>query len=387
MFARLAADRLLRKFDRLDCGSLDLVLPNGRIESFSGKKPGMKARLQLNDWKVMSNLALRGDSGFAQDYQNGHWETDNLQNLLTFGLMNESATRQFISGSSLFNALSRLSYLLKRNSINGSRRNIHAHYDLGNEFYKVWLDESMTYSSAIFNSTSETLLEGQYNKYDRLLHRLEAQTGLVLEVGCGWGGFAERATSTHDFLVKGVTISDAQYQYARERLGKKAEIALEDYRMLDGMYDHIVSIEMFEAVGEAYWQTYFSKLKSLLKPNGKAIIQTITIADEKFEQYRAGGDIIRNFIFPGGMLPSPSRFKHEVSKAGFRQTDSFSFGLDYAKTLEIWLETFEQRSALIKAQGFDERFIRLWRFYLASCIAGFKTGRINVMQAELRHAQ
>ncbi len=386
MFARMAADQLLKKLDRIESGSLDLVLPNGRTETFSGKKPGLSAKLKLNDWKVVSNLALRGDSGFAQDFQRGNWETDNLQDLLTFSLMNENATKEFISGSSIFRTFSRLSYLFKRNSLSGSRRNIHAHYDLGNEFYKVWLDESMTYSSALFHTRDYTLLEAQNNKYDRLLDRLESQSGHILEIGCGWGGLAERGVETHDFSIKGVTISDEQYHYARNRLGNKADIVLEDYRNLTGSYDHIVSIEMFEAVGEAYWQTYFGKLKSLLREKGKAMIQTITIADDKFDQYRNGSDVIRDFIFPGGMLPSPSRFRQEAELGGFKMTDSFSFGLDYARTLEIWLDNFDRQRDAIKAQGFDDKFIRMWRFYLASCIAGFKTGRISVIQAELRHA-
>lgn len=386
MLARIAADRLLKKFDSLESGTLDIVLPNGKKESFGGKKPGIKASLKLNDWKVMSNLALRGDSGFAQDYQDGSWETDNLQNLLTFGLVNEKATSQFISGSQAYNALSRISYLFRRNSISGSRRNIHAHYDLGNEFYKVWLDEGMTYSSAIFNDPSESLTDAQNNKYDRILNHLGKGSGKILEVGCGWGGFAERAADRHGFSVRGVTISNAQYDYAAARLGKKAQIDLKDYRLLDGVFDHIVSIEMFEAVGEQYWNTYFSKLKSLLNKDGKAMIQTITIADDKFEKYRSGGDVIRNYIFPGGMLPSPSRFRMAAEKAGLHQTDSFHFGLDYARTLEMWLEKFDKERATIKAQGFDDGFIRMWRFYLASCIAGFRTGRISVMQAELKHA-
>jgi cyclopropane-fatty-acyl-phospholipid synthase len=386
MLARLAADKLFKSFDNLEAGSLDLVMPDGRRETFGGKRPGIQAKLRLNDWKVMSNLALRGDSGFAQDYQNGSWETDNLQNLLTFGLENESATSHLISGSSTFNMLARLSYFFKRNTMNGSRRNIHAHYDLGNDFYKIWLDQTMTYSSAIFNHDQDSLMMAQNNKYDRLLHQLGSTSGHVLEIGCGWGGFAERSANIRDFSIKGVTISEAQHEYARNRLGKKAEIVLEDYRSLTGMYDHIVSIEMFEAVGEAYWQTYFSKLKSLLKANGKAMIQTITIADDKFEKYRSGGDVIRNYIFPGGMLPSPSVFKQQCEKSGFRQVDSFHFGQDYARTIEIWLENFDNRSNEIRAQGFDEKFMRMWRFYLASCIAGFRTGRISVMQAELQHA-
>lgn len=386
MLAQFTADMLLKRLDKLDSGSLDLELPNGRTENFIGKKPGLRAKLRLHDWKVVSNLALRGDTGFARDYQDGNWDTDNLQDLLAFGLMNEAATGKFISGSPVFNTISRLSYAMRRNSTAGSRRNIHSHYDLGNDFYKLWLDESMTYSAAIFNQPDENLLNAQNNKYDRILDHLGSASGRVLEIGCGWGGFAARSLQTHDFAIKGITISDAQLAYATERLAGQAEIVSEDYRAQTGLYDHIVSIEMFEAVGEAYWQTYFNKLRSLLKTTGKAMIQTITIADDKFEAYRTGSDVIRSMIFPGGMLPSQSRFQQEAGKAGFKTTDIFDFGQDYARTLEIWLANFDRRRADVSALGYDDKFIRMWRFYLAACIAGFKTGRVSVIQAELQHA-
>ena len=276
-----------------------------------------------------------------------------------------------------------LSYLLRLNSVKGSKKNIHAHYDLGNDFYKLWLDPSMTYSSGIFKNSNDTLEQSQYNKYDRILDCLGEDKGSLLEVGCGWGGFAERAQTRGDFDVRGVTLSEEQHDYARDRLGAKADIVLEDYRHQNGTFDNIVSIEMFEAVGERYWPTYFNKIGSLLSKNGKAVIQTITMNDKDFPRYRQGGDFIRSYIFPGGMLPSPSRFEREVQKAGMQTGNTFYFGQDYARTLESWLHVFDQKKDEVIALGFDEGFIRLWRFYLAACIAGFRTGRTDVMQVEL----
>ena len=243
----------------------------------------------------------------------------------------------------------------------------------------------MTYSSAIFADDQEDLTKAQHRKYDRIIDRL-ANSGRVLEIGCGWGGFAERALEKRDYAIKGLTISDEQHAFATQRLDGKAQIALEDYRAQSGRYDHIVSIEMFEAVGEHYWPLYFRKLKSLLSGDGNALIQTITIGEDYFERYRQGADAIRTFIFPGGMLPSPKRFEEESVKAGFKLVDAFAFGQDYARTLEIWLQRFEERLAEVRALGFDEKFIRMWRFYLTSCIASFRIGRTNVMQMELQHA-
>lgn len=362
-------------------------MPNGRSYQFGNESHKKPVNLVIKDWRVLENLAVRGDTGFAEDYRSGKWDTNDLTSLLTIGLLNEKAVDQMISGSKSFQLLSRLSYFMRRNTIDGSKKNIHAHYDLGNDFYSLWLDKTMTYSSAIFKNTDDTLERAQHNKYDRLIERFESNNPSVLEIGCGWGGFAERCSDKMSASkVDGVTISDEQYHFAKDRLGDKAQVIKKDYRLLEGQYDQIVSIEMFEAVGEEYWSTYFKKVKSLLKEKGSALIQTITIADDKFESYRKGSDVIRSLIFPGGMLPSPKVFEQVAQADGLRMTDKFEFGQDYATTLEIWLENFDSKYVEIKKMGYDDGFIRLWRFYLASCIAGFRTGRINVMQAELRHA-
>lgn len=387
MIFRKTSDHFLRKLDGIREGHLKIEMPNGKSYEFGRSVHENPTNLIIKDWRVLENMALRGDTGFAEDYRAGKWETNDLTALLTIGLQNEGAVDQMISGSKSFRFLSRLSYLMKRNTIDGSKRNIHAHYDLGNDFYSLWLDKTMTYSAAIFKDQGESLETAQLHKYDRLIERFETQSPSVLEIGCGWGGFADRcAQETKDAKIHSVTISDEQFNYATKRVGDRAKIIKKDYRLLEGSYDQIVSIEMFEAVGEEYWSTYFKKVKSLMKDKGTALIQTITIADDKFESYRRGSDVIRSLIFPGGMLPSPLEFGKAANRDGLKITDQFEFGLDYARTLAIWLENFDSNYVGIKRMGYDDSFIRLWRFYLASCIAGFQTGRINVMQAELRHA-
>jgi len=385
MLERTITYQFLKAMSHIEFGSMDVTTPDGKRHEFRGTKPSVHATLVLNDWRAIQAFAVKGDIGFAEAYRDGWWDSDDLTNLFHVGLQNEAALDRYIYGSVIGRIATRISYLFTRNTLNGSKKNIHAHYDLGNEFYKLWLDESMTYSSAIFSSPTESLVQAQHNKYDRILERL-SDSGRVLEIGCGWGGFAERALHAKDYDIKGLTISNAQHDYATKRLGSNAKIALEDYRLQEGQYNNIVSIEMFEAVGERFWPVYFGKLKSLLAHKGKAVIQTITISNEYFERYRTGGDIIRTYIFPGGMLPSPQRFAEESKKAGLQITDTHKFGMDYALTIEHWRQCFENKLSEIRNLGFDEPFIRLWRFYLTCCIASFKVNRTDVMQVELTHA-
>lgn len=385
MLAQFTSDQLFRRLDKLESGCLKVTTPDGKTRIFEGKSAGETANIELHNWRVVSNVVRKGDIGFAEDYRAGHWETDNLPALATLGLLNKNALSHFVGGSKLSAIKAMLSYLFRVNSIKGSKKNIHAHYDLGNDFYKLWLDPSMTYSSGIFRNEDDNLQQAQDNKYDRILDCLAKESGNILEVGCGWGGFAERAANRGDYDIKGITLSEEQHGYARDRLGSRAEIVLEDYRHQTGKFDHIVSIEMFEAVGERYWPTYFKKIKDMLNENGKAVIQTITMNDKDFPRYRRGGDFIRSYIFPGGMLPSPSRFRQEAEKAGLKTNHEFCFGQDYATTLEKWLDVFDNKKEEVKALGFDEGFIRLWRFYLAGCIAGFRSGHTDVMQVELTH--
>ncbi len=385
MFAKMASNQLFNALDNLESGTLELVTPDGKTRVFGGKKPGEKAKIELRDWRVVSNMMKKGDIGFAEDYRAGLWESDDLTALTMLGLKNKKAMDKMILGSQVFRSISNFSYLLRLNTLKGSKKNIHAHYDLGNDFYQLWLDQTMTYSSAIFEKDGD-LVSAQKRKYDRLIDGLQDNSGTLLEIGCGWGGFAERAINKGDFEVKGITLSEEQHDYAQHRLGSNAKIVLEDYRHQQGKFNNIVSIEMFEAVGERYWPTYFRKLKDLLEQNGRAMIQTITMNERDFPRYRKGGDFIRSYIFPGGMLPSASRFKQEAEKAGLKTGEMFNFGLDYARTLELWLNQFDQKIKQIKSLGYDDEFIRMWRFYLAACEAGFKAGHTDVMQVELRHA-
>lgn len=387
MFKATMTNKLLKSLKNIEYGSLELITPDGRAHKFEGGSSGPNTHIHIRDWDVFTNLSLRGDVALAEDYRDGKWNTPNLQNVLLFGLRNMESLHKFIYGNRFLAAISNVAYKLRMNTLNGSKKNIQEHYDLGNHFYQLWLDPSMTYSSAIFKSEHEELSDAQRNKYDRILDRLGDEPQNILEVGCGWGGFAERAVLTKNHKVKGITLSEEQHDFAKLRLNTlPAEIVLEDYRHQQGLYDAIVSIEMFEAVGEDFWPVYFEKLKSLLKKDGKAVIQTITIDEAHFDRYRKGSDIIRSYIFPGGMLPSKSRFAQEAQKAGLKVTDQYCFGQDYAKTLGIWLEKFDQVQSQLPQHGFDEKFSRLWRFYLASCMAGFETGRTDVMQVELQHA-
>ena len=386
MIGKIAADKLFKRLDSIESGTLKVTTPDGKTRIFSGRNPGENAHIELRDWRVIGNLATRGDIGFAEDYRAGFWEADDLPALATLGLVNKSALDPFLAGSTISRTVSMLSYLMRINTLRGSKRNIHDHYDLGNDFYSLWLDPSMTYSSALYRNDVDTLEQAQMNKYDRILDCLNKDSGSIIEIGCGWGGFAERASAKGDYSIRGITLSEEQKSYADKRLGNKAQIALEDYRHQSGKFDNIVSIEMFEAVGEAYWRTYFGKISSLMNQGGKAVIQTITMNERDFNRYRRGGDFIRSYIFPGGMLPSPSRFETEATNSGLHVGNHYFFGQDYARTLLEWLVAFDSRKNDIKKLGFDDGFIRLWRFYLATCAAGFKSGHTNVMQVELSHA-
>lgn len=385
MLQQYIKNNFLKTLEKIEYGTLTLITPDAKTYTFHGSSD-LKATIYLKNWSVITNIVAKGDVGFAESYRDGLFETDDLTDLCILALKNSNMLDKYIYGGSISSLVSQVMYYLRSNTIKGSKRNIHAHYDLGNDFYSLWLDPTMTYSSAIFKNDNEPLAQAQHNKYDRIIERLGKSSGNLLEVGCGWGGFADRAIQTNDMSIKGITISNEQYNFAKKRLDKKADVVLEDYRNQKGKYDSIVSIEMFEAVGEKFWPTYFNKMKSLLKENGKAVVQTITIDDQYFDRYRKTGDMIRTFIFPGGMLPSTPKFKAAAAKADLRVIDNFDFGKDYARTLNHWLDSFEANLPKIKTMGFDDKFIRIWRFYLSACIASFSVGRTSVIQAELVHA-
>lgn len=386
MFDRLIKRRLLKSLTKTAYGSLTIELPDGKILCFKGKEPGLDADIKLFDLRVVANVMIKGDVGFAEDYRDGYWNTNDLENLISFGLQNDELFSQYGNGGIIFKQLSNIFYLTKRNNLKGSKKNIQAHYDLGNDFYKLWLDPSMTYSSAMFTYPEQCLTEAQHQKYDRLISKFTKPNANVLEIGCGWGGFAERAIEK-GHSVKCITLSNQQALYAKDRLPQpNVVVEIEDYRKQKGKYDYIVSIEMLEAVGQKFWPVYFNKLKELLKPGGKILLQTITIADDVFKQYTKNADMIRTFIFPGGMLPSERELDRQFKKTGLICNDICRFGQDYALTLRHWLKAFDNAYQEVKKLGFDDEFIRLWRFYLAACSAGFDASRINVVQMELTHA-
>lgn len=372
-------------------GCLHLQLPNGMAITLGHGQPD--AHLQVHRWSVFRDVLTQGDIGFAEAYIAGAWDTPDLAGLLTLLARNRKDLEQAIYGRWWGRLYNRLRHLRNANTRAGSRRNIAAHYDLGNAFYGVWLDGSMTYSSAHFAGNHALPLEAaQANKYQRMLDLLELQdSGSILEIGCGWGGFAEHAARVSGHRVRGITLSREQLDHARRRieqagLARQCSFAFQDYREEAGQYDGIVSIEMFEAVGETYWPAYFATLKKALKPGGRAAVQTILINDALFDRYRQGSDFIQRYVFPGGMLPSPRRFVEEAKRAGFTVTRHERFGLDYAETLARWCQTFLARKEEVKQLGFDDRFVRIWHFYLAYCEAGFRAGSIDVAQFGLEHA-
>ena len=375
-----------KALSRLDTGTLEFVAPNGEVTLAKGAHPGPQARFAIADWDVLRRIMARGDIGLGEEYIAGSWTTDNVEKLVSLFLLNLDHFDDFSDG----NLLNRMGFvihnaLVRRNSVAGSSRNIKAHYDVGNDFYSLWLDKSMTYSSALYAGTDE-LYRAQQNKYERILSKFTEKQADVLEIGCGWGGFAERA-GADNHRVTGLTISPAQHGFATERLrGSPAEIRLEDYRKCRGSFDNIVSIEMFEAVGEHYWPAYFHTVAQRLKRGGRAIIQTITIRDEYFPGYRSRSDFIRHYVFPGGMLPSLGRFREEAEKAGLKFAGAFGFGKDYARTLREWLVAMQAQEPAIKALGHDDHFLRNWEFYLGICAATFAVARTDVVQVELVNA-
>ncbi|HJT42992.1 MAG TPA: cyclopropane-fatty-acyl-phospholipid synthase family protein [Rhizomicrobium sp.] len=366
-------------------GRLEFVAPNGEVTIAQGAQPGPSARFQIQDWDVLRRIMARGDIGLGEEYIAGGWRTDSVEKLVSLFLLNLDQFCDFSDGN-IFNRLGFVIHnaLVRRNSIAGSARNIKDHYDVGNDFYSLWLDKSMTYSSALYNGADE-LYRAQQNKYERILSKFTQKKADVLEIGCGWGGFAERAAADSHH-VTGLTISPAQHKFASARLGGAAEIKLEDYRRCRGTFDNIVSIEMFEAVGEHYWPAYFSTVAQRLKRGGRAVVQTITIRDELFAGYRTRSDFIRHYVFPGGMLPSLGRFREEAEKAGLKFAGAFGFGKDYARTLREWLARMQGAEKEIKALGHDQQFLRNWEFYLGICAAAFEVARTDVVQIELVNA-
>ena len=370
----------------LERGSLDVHLPDGRILRFQGSQSGPEAQMIVHDFDFANELAAGGEVGIAEAFLKGHWESPNLTRFLELFCVNQPVIQKLLDGKPLVRLFQRFQHWRNRNTKSGSRRNIHAHYDLGNQFYSAWLDGTMTYSSALFTDSAKDLADAQRAKYAALARDIDLQPGHhVLEIGCGWGGFAEYAAREIGARVTGLTISKEQFDFATERMRKagledRVEIKMQDYRDEKGLFDRIASIEMFEAVGEEYWPTYFSQLRDRLKEGGKAGLQVITIQDELFSSYKREIDFIRRYIFPGGMLPTPTIMRRMGDKHGLELSAERIFGLDYAVTLAHWRDRFRKAWPQLTPMGFDEHFRRMWEYYLAYCEAGFRAGTIDVRQ-------
>ena len=393
---RLRIDTMMRMLRRLRHGTLELTLPDGTTELIRGGDNGPAAALHVRDARVVDRYLKHGSVGFAESYVAGEWETPDLPNLLELLDRNYDAWSEGYFGPVLARLVARLQHWLRPNSKLGAQRNIHAHYDLGNEFFAAWLDPSMTYSAALFGERQATsvadLEAAQRAKYHNLCRMIDLQPGhRLLEIGSGWGGFAMTAARDFGAEVTSITISKAQHELASQRVAEagledKVAIRLEDYRDVAGRYDRVASIEMFEAVGERYWPTYFAKVKEVLRPGGMAGLQIITIQDAYFESYRRGTDFIQQYIFPGGMLPSTGALKEQTRQVGLEITQSIAFGRDYARTLGLWGDSFDGAWDKLRSLGYDERFRRLWRYYLGYCEAGFRTGSTDVLQLALKRS-
>ena len=392
--APAAARSALKMLARLKHGTLNVKMPDGTVQRFgNGQSP--TASLHLLNWNPCSAALKSGDIGFAESYIAGDWTSPHMTELLRIFILNRKEIEDVIYGTWLGRLAYRVKHLLNRNTKTNSQKNIHAHYDLGNAFYQLWLDESMNYSSAVFDTPEVSMLEGQHAKVRRALQSVQLKPGQrVLEIGCGWGALAEKAVLEFDATVVGVTLSTEQLAWAEDRLkrqgiGDFADLRLQDYRDIgkttkDQPFDAICSIEMVEAVGREYWPEYFRTVTRLLKPGGHACIQSIVIADELFDRYITSTDFIQQYIFPGGCLPCPREFRAQANAAGLEVIEEFSFGKDYARTLQIWRDAFKAKETEVMALGFDRRFMRIWEFYLCYCEAAFHEANTDVVQYTLR---
>ena len=390
----IAARVLFKLLGGLRHGRITATLPDKSRHEFGTEAHGIHAHIDIHDLSICTQILTGGDVAFGEGYFNGMWDSPDLVALLTLLAKNQNELMPAFYGRGWKGWLFKLRHLLRTNSKKQARKNIEAHYDLGNTFYREWLDSTMTYSSALFNGNLRgDFAAAQIAKYERILAEINPPVGgHILEIGCGWGGFAEYATTSRGLRVTGITLSPSQLESARERikaagLDSQVQFELCDYRdvakRFGSTFDGVASIEMFEAVGQKYWDSYFQAVRDALRPGSRACVQVITIDEARFEQYESTSDFIQQYIFPGGMLPSPERFEAKANGAQLQVTERYEFGLDYAETLRRWLRQFDARHDEITAQGFSQNFVKLWRFYLAYCIAGFEAGSINVGQYTL----
>ena len=382
--SRVATRFIRARLAAFQAGSIDVTLPDGSVVRHQGSAAGPHADLVLHKWRVLWRIVTDGDLGLARAYIDGDCDSSDIRAVLALGAVNAAALTQAVPSSRVGQVFERLRHWRRRNSRPGSRRNIAAHYDLGNAFYEQWLDAGKNYSSAIYSDADHDLEQAQAAKLRRVAELLDLAKGeQVLEIGCGWGALAERLVLHHDCSVTGITLSTEQLAYARQRLAatpraQAADFRLQDYRDVDGRFDRIVSVEMFEAVGERYWPVYFEKLRRCLADNGVAVLQVITIADSRFEAYRRQPDFIQRYIFPGGMLPTGGIVANQAAQAGLRLVSHHEFGDSYSRTLAEWRRRFLQAWPNIEALGFDTRFKRMWEYYLTYCEVAFEQGLINV---------
>ena len=385
------ARKFLKLLLSIEHGELFIKFPNGRSVRFDSCNSGPVAKIHLHNWKLPRKVALGGTIGVAESYMDKDWDSPDVTSMLEFFLVNRSIYGDVAAQSVITNIIENIRHWFNRNTRSGSQKNIAAHYDLGNNFYSLWLDPSMTYSSAIYEDGANSLEAAQDAKYRSLATRMGVKKDShILEIGCGWGGFAEFVAREFGARVTGLTISKEQLEYARNRIEKagfsdRVEFKFQDYRDETGKYDHVASIEMFEAVGEEYWSTYFGKINHCLKQGGTAGLQIITIRNDAFEQYRSRPDFIQRYIFPGGMLPSPDALSNVTKQEGLMLESERVFAQDYARTLMEWRILFWDKWDEVRKLGFDQRFKRMWEFYLHYCEAGFATNSIDVRQMFYKH--
>ncbi|MEO0633320.1 MAG: cyclopropane-fatty-acyl-phospholipid synthase family protein [Pseudomonadota bacterium] len=374
----------------MNTGRVDFVLPDGRTFRAEGPRPGPVAEVHIHNPDIFARLIREGDLGFCDAYLDEWWSTPDLQAFMDWVHADNETIYDGFPGLGLVRRFEKFRFWLQRNHREQARKNISYHYDLGNEFYGLWLDDTMTYSSALFETGQESHEAAQIAKYASMIDQMGAQPGdHILEIGCGWGGFAEYAARERGLKVTGLTISEEQFKYAQQRiqnagLSDMVEFKLQDYRDERGTYDGIASIEMFEAVGEKYWPTYFNTVRDRLKPGKNATLQIITVTDRRWKVYCRGVDFIQKYIFPGGMLPSPTVLRQQVVKAGLAVEKSIEFGQSYNLSLRRWHETFNDRWDQIAEMGFDARFRRMWNFYLTSCAATFESANCDVTQITIK---
>ena len=390
--ARLTVIFLKKFFARVNNGKLTVELPSGQKLTLVGKNTGaLSVSIKVINYKLIPLLILKGGLGAGESYIKGYWTTPDLRKVLEFAAINRVPLSRQLKGFNIAKFFDKATHFLRQNSVNRAKKNIAAHYDLGNDFYGQWLDVSMTYSSAIFDDFSDSLQKAQTNKYEKLCQLVELTTeDTVLEIGCGWGGLINYLKSKYSCDLTAITISREQFNFVTEKnmnlqTGGKSVVSLCDYRNLEGEFDKILSIEMIEAVGAKYWPIFFSKLKNSLKNRGVIGLQAITIAEDYYEDYENNTDFIQRYIFPGGMLPTLEIIKLLGKSSGLRVVKGNDYAQHYAVTLEHWRNRFNKAWPKLKNQGFDSRFRRTWDYYLAYCQAGFSSGMLNVWQLRLEH--